>query len=66
MKISRLVLILAASLTAPWAMAQTAPPTSGVLITRTNSEQWELRLISGDSQGEQFSGVIESDLPFAT
>jgi len=66
MKFPRLALILAASLTAPWAMAQTTPPTSGVLITRTNSEQWELRLISGSSEGEQFSGVIESDLPFAT
>ena len=64
MTYSRLILSLGAFLAAPWAMAQTAPPTSGVLITRTNSEQWEIRLISGSSQGDRFSGVIDSDLPF--
>ena len=61
---SRLALSLVACVAAPWTMAQSAPPSSGLLITRTNSEQWEIRLISGSSQGEQFSGVIESDLPF--
>lgn len=64
MRLSRLTLLLVACAAAPWTMAQTATPTSGVLITRTNSEQWEIRLISGDTQGERFSGVIESDLPF--
>jgi len=63
MKFPRLILAAVALVTAPLAMAATTPPDSGLLITRTNSQQWEIRLMSG-SQGQQFSGVIESDLPF--
>ena len=62
MKLSRLVLAAAACVVAPWTMAQNVAPASGVLITRTNSQQWEVRLISGN-QAEQFSGVFESDQP---
>lgn len=64
MKLSRLMLAATALVVAPLAMAASTPPDSGLLITRTNSQQWEIRLISG-SQAEQFSGIIESDLPFS-
>jgi hypothetical protein len=62
MKLSRLLLATVACATAPWAMAQSVAPDSGVLITHVNSQQWEVRLISG-SQFEQFSGVFDSDQP---
>jgi hypothetical protein len=61
MKLSQLMLAATALVVAPLAMAASTPPDSGLLITRTNSQQWEIRLISG-SQAEQFSGVVESDL----
>jgi len=64
MKLSQLMLAATTLVVAPLAMAASAPPDSGLLITRTNSQQWEIRLISG-SQAEQFSGVIDSDLPFS-
>lgn len=51
-----------ASLLAPCANAQGLPPDSGLLITRVNSEQWQIRLVAG-ATGQQFSGVVESDLP---
>ena len=64
MKFPRLILAAAAIVAAPLTIAATTPPDTGLLITRTNSQQWEIRLMSTGSQGEQFSGVIESDLPF--
>jgi hypothetical protein len=36
---------------------------NGLLISRTNSEQWQIKLISSTEQ-QQFSGVIESTVPF--
>jgi hypothetical protein len=62
MKLSGLVFIALSSLLAPFAMAQKLPPDSGLLITRVNSEQWQIRLIAGTT-GQQFSGVVESDVP---
>jgi hypothetical protein len=56
-----IVLVLGALL-APFAMAQSLPPDSGLLITRVNSEQWQIHLVAG-ATGQQFSGVVESDLP---
>ena len=44
------------------ALSQSRPPDSGLLITRINSEQWQIRLIAG-STDQQFSGVVESDVP---
>lgn len=64
MKLSRLLLAAAACAVAPWVMAQNAAPTSGVLITRVNSEQWEIRLIGGATAG-QFSATIESNMPIS-
>ncbi len=46
---------------APLVMAQSVP-TRGLLITQVNSQQWQMRLISSNAN-EQFSGVMESDLP---
>lgn len=63
MKFSRLVLAAAAFVAAPLGVAASTPPDSGLLITHVNSQQWEIRLISG-SQAEQFSAVIDSDLPY--
>ena len=46
MKFPRLILAAVALVAAPLAMAATTPPDSGLLITRTNSQQWEIRLMS--------------------
>jgi hypothetical protein len=55
-----------ASVLSPFAMAASTAPDSGLLITRVNSEQWQIRLIAGGT-AQQFSGVVESDRPiFAT
>jgi hypothetical protein len=62
MRVTRLIAAAVACAAAPWAMAQSAAPESGVLVTHTNSQQWEVRLISG-GQAEQFSGIFESDQP---
>lgn len=62
MKIFALMILTVGSLLAPFAMAQSVPPDSGLLITRVNSEQWQIRLISATTV-QQFSGVMESDLP---
>jgi len=62
MKLPGLIALALGSLLAPFAMAQGLPPDSGLLITRINSEQWQIRLIAG-ATGQQFSGVVESDLP---
>jgi hypothetical protein len=62
MKLPGLIVLALGSLLAPLAMAQAPSPDSGLLITRINSEQWQIRLIAG-ATGQQFSGVVESDLP---
>jgi hypothetical protein len=66
MKHPRLLLLSTlACLTAPFAQAASTVPTSGLLITRVNSQQWEIRLVGG-ATAEQFSGTFESDLPFSS
>lgn len=62
MKLSGLLFLVLSSLLLPFAVAQGQPPERGLLITRINSEQWQIRLIAG-AASEQFSGVVESDLP---
>src|SRR5579862_3167976 len=62
MKISGLKLAAVSFFLLPCAMAYSKSPASGLLITRVNSEQWQIRLIAG-SASEQFSGVVESDMP---
>ena len=62
MKLSGLVFLILSSLLLPFATAQGLPPDSGLLITRINSEQWQIRLIAG-ATNQQFRGVVESDLP---
>ena len=62
MKLSGLIFLALSSLLPPFAMAQSLPPDSGLLITRINSEQWQIRLIAG-AASQQFSGIVESDLP---
>ena len=62
MKLSRLLLAAATWLVAPWAIAQSVAPASDVLITHVNSQQWQIRVMSGN-QTAQFSGVFESDQP---
>ena len=61
MKLSGLVFLILSCLLLPFATAQRLPPDSGLLITRINSEQWQIRLIAG-ATNQQFSGVVESDL----
>ena len=62
MRIVVLVLLIVGMNVAPLAKAQNAIPTEGLLITRVNSEQWQIRLIANTS-AQQFSGVVESDRP---
>ena len=62
MKLSGLMFLVLSSLLLPFASAQSLPPDSGLLITRINSEQWQIRLIAG-AASQQFSGIVESDLP---
>jgi hypothetical protein len=62
MKLSGLMFFALSCLLLPCARAQSIPPDSGLLITRVNSGQWQLRLIAGTAS-QQFSGVVESDLP---
>jgi hypothetical protein len=62
MKLSGLMLLTLSSVLPPFALAQSLPPDGGLLITRVNSEQWQIRLIAGTTH-QQFSGVVESDVP---
>ncbi len=62
MKFPGLMLLAFGSLLQPFAMAERLPPDGGLLITRVNSEQWQIRLIAGTAS-RQFSGIVESDLP---
>ena len=63
MKYRAFALLALASVISPFAVAAT--PTSGLLITRVNSQQWEVRLISSGSNSERFSGTFESDVAFS-
>ena len=58
------MLITACALVSLAASAGGAPPDGGLLIARSNSQQWQLRLIAGSTAG-QFSGIVESDRPFS-
>ena len=62
MKLSGLMFLVLSTLLLPFATAQSLAPDSGLLITHINSEQWQIRLIAG-AASQQFSGVVESDLP---
>jgi hypothetical protein len=62
MKFSTLIFLTFSSVLAPFAMAGSAPPTGGLLITQVNSQQWQIRLISGTAM-RSFSGVANSDMP---
>ena len=65
MKFRALAFVAFASVLSPFALAATTPPTSGLLITRINSEQWQVRMISPGSNSERFSGTFESNMPFS-
>ena len=62
MKLPTLLVLAMAPVLAPMAMAAGAPPDSGLLITRVNSQQWQIRLISGTAP-QQFSGIVDSSAP---
>jgi hypothetical protein len=62
MKLSGTLFLILGCLLAPFVMAQSASSDRGLLITRINSEQWQIRLISG-ATAEHFSAVISSNLP---
>ena len=62
MKFSALVFLILSAVLTPFAMAQSAPPTSGLVITQVNSQQWQIRLISRTAV-QRFSAVMESDMP---
>jgi hypothetical protein len=61
-KLSGTLSLILGCLLAPFAMAQSASPDRGLLITRINSERWQIRLMSG-ATAEHVSGVISSHLP---
>ena len=63
MKFSRVMVLALASVLSPLTIAATTTPDSGLLITRINNQQWQIRLIAGDS-AQRFSGVLDSSLPF--
>jgi hypothetical protein len=62
MKLSGLTLLALGCLLSPFVNAKSLQPDSGVLITRVNTEQWQIRLIAG-GENRQFSGIVESDMP---
>jgi hypothetical protein len=64
MKLSSLLFLSLATLLSPFAMAASTTPDGGVLITRLNNQQWQIRLIGGSS-AERFSGVVDSSIPFS-
>jgi hypothetical protein len=63
MRLLGLILLVVVTVPASLAASGSAPPDSGLLITRVNAQQWQLRLIAGTS-AQQFSGVVESSTPF--
>ena len=64
MKFSRVMFLSLATMLSPFATAASTAPDSGLLITRLNNQQWQIRLIGGSS-AEQFRGVVDSSLPFS-
>jgi hypothetical protein len=62
MKVSTLMVLALSFVLAPFAMAASAPPTGGLLITHLNNQQWQISLISGATM-RRFSGVMDSNLP---
>jgi len=60
MKISASLVLVLTFILSSLAAAQAATPTRGLLITRVNSQQWQLRLVT-PSGVLHFSGVVESD-----
>ncbi len=60
LKFNALLLLLVTSVVSPLALAQ---PDSGLLISRSNSQDWQIRLVGG-TEAQQFSGVLESSMPF--
>jgi hypothetical protein len=63
MKFSGLTALIVASLFASIAIADRGPQQAALLITHIDSQQWQLRLVGG-SNGDRFSGVVESNAPF--
>jgi len=61
MKISTLMVLILGFALAPLAMAAGTAPTSGLLITHLNSQQWQVQLFSG-STAQRFSGVMDSNM----
>ena len=64
MKLFRLMFLSLATVSSPFVMAASTTPDGGVLITRLNNQQWQIRLIGGSS-AERFSGVVDSSIPFS-
>ena len=64
MKISLQAMLITACALVSLTASAGAAPDGGLLITRSNSQQWQLRLIAGSTAG-QFNGIVESDLPFS-
>ena len=60
LKFNALLLLLVTSVVSPLTLAQ---PDSGLLISRSNSQDWQLRLVGG-TEAQQFSGTLESSMPF--
>ena len=58
------VLMLMAALS-PFVAAHGQQPDNGLLISHTSSVGWQIRMIAG-ANAQQFSGVVESNLPFDT
>ncbi len=65
MKLFRMMFFVFAAVFSSFTMAASTTPDSGLLITHLNNQQWQIRLIGGSS-AQQFSGVIDSSLPFMT
>ncbi len=65
MTFSRLIFLTLNAVFVPFAIAQSVPPTSGLLITQVNSRQWQVRLTSASDSlaNSRFSGIMESDMP---
>ena len=60
---SRFAALIALFALAPSAAHSETVPDGGLLVTRVNSEQWEITLIGG-STPKQFTGSLTSSVPF--
>src|SRR5215210_5926768 len=56
-------LFLLVSALSPFMTAHGEEAASGLLISRTSSERWEIRAVGG-AAGQSFSGVVEASVPF--